>query len=77
MNSYELCNDSEVYSITIPPGAFVMDVLLMFEINYSLQMREGAECGRSPWLRVREGDLKILTARETSVMNISLSFAMI
>ena len=34
---------------------YVMDVLLMFEISYNLRMREGAECGRSPWLRMRGG----------------------
>ena len=34
---------------------YVMDVLLMLEISYNLRMREGAECGRSPWLRMRGG----------------------
>ena len=28
-----------------------------FEINYNLRMRVGAECGESPWLQMREGDL--------------------
>ena len=49
----------------------------MFEINYNLRIKEGAECGGSPWLRTRERDLKILTARETSIMSMSLNFAMI
>ena len=47
MNSYELCNDSKFYSITVPSGGTVRDVLLMFEINYNLRMREGAQCGGS------------------------------
>ena len=25
----------------------------MFEITYNLRMREGAECGGSPWLQMR------------------------
>ena len=32
---------------------YVMDVSLMFEISYSLRMRDGAKCGGSPWLRMR------------------------
>ena len=32
---------------------YVMDVLLVFEISYNLRMKEGAECGGSPWLRMR------------------------
>ena len=36
---------------------YVMDVLLMFQVSYNLRMREGAECGGSPWLRMWEGDL--------------------
>ena len=36
---------------------YVMDVLLMLEISYNLRMREGAECGGSPWQRMG-GDLQ-------------------
>ena len=49
----------------------------ILEINYNLRMMEGAECGGSLCLQMREVDLKILTALETSIMNRSLSFAMI
>ena len=38
---------------------YVLDVLLMFEISYNLRMREGAECGGSPLLRMR-GERQIL-----------------
>ena len=33
----------------------IMDV--WFEISYNLRMREGAECGGSPCLRIRGRDL--------------------
>ena len=34
---------------------YVTDVLLMFETSYNLPVREGAECGGSPWLRMEGG----------------------
>ena len=33
----------------------IMDVWV--EISYNLRVREGAECGGSPWLRMRGSDL--------------------
>ena len=40
-------------------------------------MREGAECGESPWLRMRGGGgggFKILTARKTNTIEYELEF---
>ena len=53
-----------------------MDVLLFFETSYNLQMREGAERGGSPWLRMRGGGevFKILMARETNTVEYELKF---
>ena len=45
-----------------------------FEISYNLRMREGAECGGSPDEGVR---FITLAARETILLNMSLSFTMI
>ena len=44
-----------------------------FEINYNLRMRVGAECGGSPWLRMRE-DIYNLAAREKSFIEYKLEF---
>ena len=55
---------------------YFMDVLLMFEVSYYLRMREGVECGGSPWLRMR-GCFIILAARQTNSVEYELEFALI
>ena len=37
-------------------------------------MREGAECGGSPWLQMREGRFITLEARETNTIEYELEF---
>ena len=50
-----------------------MNVLLLFEISYSLRMREGAEC-RKPLATDEGGRFIILAARETNTIEYELDF---